>query len=877
MPSRLDNDLVDKLTEVQRLLGQLESIICQQSGDVIGDFGILVKEGKVKPSKFENRARMVGQRAREACSDRQAAQKVQEGLKARIEGLRKGQGRSKARDDIIAGVQDELTNGPSRADHADSNACEEVYRAINLLNEAIKRRATSYSRKAQALQPQELTPQRSRKSQAAVDLEARQAQALTDLQARQARELANLQAREEQRGEDTPPQPLVEDPVANQVTGYFNLTSEDVSLAIASLAVGIARNDGPTIAVAQDELQQAARSEEGEKFWTCLCRPGQFILPLLMEGGTATGEKSLGERLSAVGHLVLVVAERTGDDIHLKLSDSLTRGSSSDATIQKIAWSIVENSGWMDGRTPRFVRAWHNEVPQQMPGTNSCGLHVILSGWAYLLNIKVNAQWSPTDALYRSAVVLVNQALRGQSTATEIRAWMMDNAYAQASDEAADDNAALALMGAHTARLNPAIYQDYLAEARQIEIASTTAANSATDTTSAAATTSATAPPPTVLQHRKSPPPPASPHYRTHVSNSMSSEDDDDNDDNDDDDDDPPRGPVTRSRTNRVKATRKASPAASPPPTKRQKPSQVITTLKSAMTFEERKTALNLLTLKRLRQVVIMPSKARKQNAINLIANSDTRVPLEALDIWEKKRLPGYNEVTMRRWRESEKPPPLPSRDAMTDDQKREAFRGFPWNSLQRYMRGMPNASSKSTKSALVQHAIDLGLEVPERAYDMWAGTVAYTDRKRYVIVTVREVSKWILSVMESQEDVAYNTFIEQLRNATTDESRLKKDLLVDLHPPGFEKKAFPCVMYRGGNSKVLRFSLSPTNELATSACARFPGEKTQASVIFTLFVAHLILNNDKRSLQLLWENRFEVSHLCHSKSILERIEIKIT
>ena len=43
-------------------------------------------------------------------------------------------------------------------------------------------------------------------------------------------------AGEEQQEEETTFQPQAEERVANQFTGFFNLTSEDVSLAIASIA-----------------------------------------------------------------------------------------------------------------------------------------------------------------------------------------------------------------------------------------------------------------------------------------------------------------------------------------------------------------------------------------------------------------------------------------------------------------------------------------------------------------------------------------------------------------------------------------------------------------------------------------------------------------
>ena len=380
MATPSQSQLDDKLSEVQGLLDQLEGLIRQQAGGIVGTFDDLVKGGEIKLSEKEAQARRACQTAR----------------------------------DLAAVV---YKNGRNTTDAANREADEQMKRAKYVLDDVITLRVNSYTR------AQDSRPEQPTKKQAAIDLEARQAKDLADLIACQAQDLI---AREEQGGEA--PQP--ETQTAHQVQGFSDLTSEDVSLAIASLAMGFVQDDRPVFSVAQDDLQQAARNEGMEQFWTCFCRPNIFILPIMMEGG-AGRQTSLKQTLSAVGHLVPVVAERTDVNIHIKTSNSV-QDSPSDEAITEVAKSIIRHSGWMGAREPHFVRHWRQHVPQQTSGTNSCGLHVILFGWAYILRMIINPDCQPTESLYRSAVRLVNKALRRQSSAGEIQQWMVEKGFGNA-------------------------------------------------------------------------------------------------------------------------------------------------------------------------------------------------------------------------------------------------------------------------------------------------------------------------------------------------------------------------------------------------------------------------------------------------------------
>ena len=77
------------------------------------------------------------------------------------------------------------------------------------------------------------------------------------------------------------------------------------------------------------------------------------------------------------------------------------------------------------------------------------------------------------------------------------------------------------------------------------------------------------------------------------------------------------------------------------------------------------------------RDSLILAAFIAQTEQIEQLAKSDVRVPLRALDLLERKRLQGYDEISMRRWRESEGSLikySLSSRDAITVNQRREAF-----------------------------------------------------------------------------------------------------------------------------------------------------------------------------------------------------------
>lgn len=91
--------------------------------------------------------------------------------------------------------------------------------------------------------------------------------------------------------------------------------------------------------------------------------------------------------------------------------------------IVRIARNITRYSGWMGGLWPQFVgEDWPAVAPQC---GHTCGLHVVLNDWAYILSLKLRP---PKKLLSRQfckeARKIINLALQGETSATYIEAWL---------------------------------------------------------------------------------------------------------------------------------------------------------------------------------------------------------------------------------------------------------------------------------------------------------------------------------------------------------------------------------------------------------------------------------------------------------------------
>ena len=149
----------------------------------------------------------------------------------------------------------------------------------------------------------------------------------------------------------------------------------------------------------------------------CLTKPKEFIIPVLLsdelppDGMVSRRTRSSqptkrGSWVGGVGHWVLAVAQKINATVDIEISDSLGDNHHAHHTISPIVTSIVRNSEWMADEVPIFHGARLIEVAQQASGTNTCGVHVILNGWAYLLNITPCADRHPTLEQYDEATEL---------------------------------------------------------------------------------------------------------------------------------------------------------------------------------------------------------------------------------------------------------------------------------------------------------------------------------------------------------------------------------------------------------------------------------------------------------------------------------------
>lgn len=109
-------------------------------------------------------------------------------------------------------------------------------------------------------------------------------------------------------------------------------------------------------------------------------------------------------KLNGVGHLILVVAERSGID---RISTSIPSYASFD-TIRRIMRNMVRVSSWMGDQESHFVKGLYENVSRQLYDSNAYGTYVILNDWAYLLVAVTRG------SLHRE-MQLINITLRGHT------------------------------------------------------------------------------------------------------------------------------------------------------------------------------------------------------------------------------------------------------------------------------------------------------------------------------------------------------------------------------------------------------------------------------------------------------------------------------
>ncbi len=281
---------------------------------------------------------------------------------------------------------------------------------------------------------------------------------------------------------------------------------ESITLAIAALTCGIARK-GVMMNVASDVLQQTARFESYGHDFVCLTEPDRFLVPILLSKEiencgsedydeqvpepnkqhwkvnassgpslnklppksqiSSKAEEALQQKWTGgIGHFLLVIAERTGQDVRLTFLNSLPEYVPRRDIVRRIARNIIRYSGWMGGLWPQFVgEDWPAVAPQS---GNTCGLHVVLNAWAYILSFNLRpTEESRSHQFYKEAREIINLALQGRMSVTNIEAWLRGKNFV-VSEEARGtlvhdtDSELHRILQAHTVRMNQRIFDDFL-------------------------------------------------------------------------------------------------------------------------------------------------------------------------------------------------------------------------------------------------------------------------------------------------------------------------------------------------------------------------------------------------------------------------------
>ncbi|KAF2432587.1 hypothetical protein EJ08DRAFT_122717 [Tothia fuscella] len=139
--------------------------------------------------------------------------------------------------------------------------------------------------------------------------------------------------------------------------------------------------------------------------------------------------------LAGSGHFFLAVLEpQSGDDEtnpsdlpNILIMDSLPAVSASQAhELARDIMTFAENMKWyygpaVDARIhfqPHGNLLWQRKEVANQAGNDwvgPCGIHTILNGWAYAMNVhdRINPNWKPAAACYDEAIEIIHSALEG--------------------------------------------------------------------------------------------------------------------------------------------------------------------------------------------------------------------------------------------------------------------------------------------------------------------------------------------------------------------------------------------------------------------------------------------------------------------------------
>ena len=190
---------VEKLAEFQRLLDELERLICQQSEHQDGNFHDIIETMKVVPSKRDNKTLNAGRAARRSLLSELDPSGNESELKARTDNLI----RLRASNEVIKRKQTAYYAALKGRIATDEEATQDFEGAKSMFGDAIKSRITSHNRQAQAQaatnrpsnRAQEANPQQAPQAQGTEGHEAPQPPDFADPKAGLLQEAADLKDR----------------------------------------------------------------------------------------------------------------------------------------------------------------------------------------------------------------------------------------------------------------------------------------------------------------------------------------------------------------------------------------------------------------------------------------------------------------------------------------------------------------------------------------------------------------------------------------------------------------------------------------------------------------------------------------------------------
>lgn len=304
----------------------------------------------------------------------------------------------------------------------------------------------------------------------------------------------------EKRKEDTDLKKLVKDRSLShflEESGSGALNDEQVCCAIASIWDGLrvgTVDRQPRFAFGAPVAFQVNR--ESACATGVVGNPYPLIIPILFNSGKYTAQvaKSRTEEVGSIGHFVLGIAERMGNNVRLILMDS-SPGSVPRRTIRATARGLVRYTGWMgqDERgmalpaTPKFESEIDQLVPTQRLN-NNCGFHVIINAWAHMLGIPIYSRKERTrdDTAFRGGAehdkefytvgkAIVNLAMRGLMDSTTIQAFLIVYGYSELQDSKDQESSIRTVIAQ---RMNLEILRDIIDDLRAEEATAIALANS---------------------------------------------------------------------------------------------------------------------------------------------------------------------------------------------------------------------------------------------------------------------------------------------------------------------------------------------------------------------------------------------------------------